>query len=97
MIVKRLPNHIIFLTGLNQQEFNRNEKCVFFGRMFRYRNNTMMPASVQRMMANEANTMPESSITRIMKRGELCYFNHKFWLFTPAIIISTVSKHKAVL
>ena len=62
--------------------------------MLRYRNNTMMPASVQRMMANEGNTMTESSITRIMRRGELCYFNHKCRSFTLTIIISIVSKHQ---
>ncbi|CAB3976606.1 tissue inhibitor of metalloproteases [Paramuricea clavata] len=55
--------------GMYQKEFKKNEKCVFFGKMFRYRNDTMMPASSQKMMANLGNTMVESSITKIMRRG----------------------------
>ncbi len=58
------------LTGMYQKEFQKNERCVFFGKMMRYHNNTMMPSSSQQMMANMQNTMPQSSITKIMRRGE---------------------------
>jgi hypothetical protein len=61
---------LINFTGMYQKEFKKNEKCVFFGKMFRFRNDTMMPASSQKMMANLGNTMVESSITKIMRRGE---------------------------
>ncbi|XP_028391505.1 uncharacterized protein LOC114516276 isoform X2 [Dendronephthya gigantea] len=55
--------------NLNKKEFKGNQKCVFFGKLRRYNDGTMMPASKQRMMAGDGNTIEESTITKIMKRG----------------------------
>lgn len=55
-----------------QKQFKKNEKCVLFGKMIRYENNTIMPPNAQKMMSDMGNTISESSITRIMSRGELC-------------------------
>ena len=59
-----------FLSGMYQKEFKKNEKCIFFGRMFRYRNNTMMPSTSQRMMADLSSTMSESTVTKVIRRGK---------------------------
>lgn len=58
-----------------EKEFNKNEKCIYFGRMLRYRNNTMMPSNDQRMMAYRTNTMKESTVTKVMRRGKTITIN----------------------
>lgn len=55
--------------GMTQKQFKENEKCVFFGKMSRYSNNTMRPSSSQVMMANIGNTMHESTLSKVMRRG----------------------------
>lgn len=42
--------------------------------MFRFANKTMKPADKQMMMAGMTNVIPESSMTKLMKRGENCNF-----------------------
>jgi hypothetical protein len=55
---------------MDQKEFKKGDRCVYFGRMIRYRNNTMRPSNEQKMIANLGNTMAESRMTKIMRRGE---------------------------
>jgi hypothetical protein len=57
---------------MDQKEFKKGDRCVYFGRMIRYRNNTMRPSNEQKMIADLGNTMAESRMTKIMRRGELC-------------------------
>ena len=61
--IKHSVNYInVILPGMYQKEFKKNEKCVFFGKMRRYRNNTMMPLTSQRMMANLGNTILNNQV-----------------------------------
>ncbi|XP_046851712.1 metalloproteinase inhibitor 3-like [Xenia sp. Carnegie-2017] len=52
-----------------RQELEENKKYFFFGKMFRFANKTMKPADKQMMMAGMTNVIPESSMTKLMKRG----------------------------
>ena len=38
--------------------------------MLRYRNNTMKPSNDQSMMAYRTNTVRESTLTKVMRRGK---------------------------
>ena len=76
-----------FLSGMSQKEFKKNEKCIFFGRMFRYRNNTMMPSTSQRMMADLSNTLSESTVTKVIRRGKPLQLLILLTLYSRYIVI----------
>ncbi|WP_411027160.1 hypothetical protein, partial [Salmonella sp. s54925] len=52
-----------------RKPLEKNRRYIYFGRMFRHRNKTMKAASEQFMVSNLFNTMAESAVTKIMRRG----------------------------
>ncbi|WP_395239391.1 hypothetical protein, partial [Salmonella sp. s54412] len=58
-----------FRQSMFRKPLEKNRRYIYFGRMFRHRNKTMKAASEQFMVSNLFNTMAESAVTKIMRRG----------------------------
>lgn len=52
-----------------QKPLDEDQVYIFFGRMYRYTNKTMKPSGEQKMLSSLANTMAESSVSKVMRRG----------------------------